>query len=255
MDSKSHSLGILVVLSMQFFVENLTCLIADEVTPQEDGRYCFDKKELPKLDWVPAMQRRRLSAFTKMALHCAYQASAGDYSLPVIFSSRHGDLHKTSSLLDSLASRDSLSPTAFSMSVHNASAGLLSILTDNKSSSNTISAGRDSLFMAIVDAYARLMTSDEEKVLVVHCDQALPDAYLEFSDEIQVDHCVAFVMSKSSEQGIELAVDILPEQLAEQMNVTQKPLAIEFAEFCVEKCQSKTLNGASNQWLFKAVAA
>jgi len=154
----------------------------------------------PKLAFVPPMQRRRLSPFAKIALYVALHASETvDENLPMIFSSRHGDLHKTSDLLADLALDNELSPTAFSLSVHNAVAGLFSILTKNKSAINAIAAGQDSLFMALVDAYARLKSGICNKLLLVHVDQALPEIYDDFRDEVQVDHALALVLSLGNE--------------------------------------------------------
>ena len=89
--------------------------------------------EWPKLDFVPAMQRRRLSPFAKMALLVADGTMQSyDSNMPIIFSSRHGDIHKTSDLLHCIAQDEELSPTAFGLSVHNAVPSLFSILTKNK---------------------------------------------------------------------------------------------------------------------------
>jgi hypothetical protein len=165
----------------------LNTVLSDEVIPESVW---------PKLAFVPPMQRRRLSPFAKIALYAAHQASVNnEEDLPMIFSSRHGDLHKTSDLLGELALDNELSPTAFSLSVHNAVAGLYSILTHNKSAINAMAAGQDSVFMALVDAYARLKSGICNKVLLVHVDQALPHTYDEFKDEKQIDHAVAFVLS------------------------------------------------------------
>ena len=156
----------------------------------------FPESVWPKLAFVPAMQRRRLSPFAKIALYVAHQVNQNhDEDMPMVFSSRHGDLHKTSDLLGELALDNELSPTAFSLSVHNAVAGLYSILTNNKSAINAMAAGQDSVFMALVDAYARLKSGICNKVLLVHVDQALPPAYDGFKDEKQIDHAVAFVLS------------------------------------------------------------
>ena len=84
---------------------------------------------LPKLQTIPAMQRRRLSPFAKVSLHCALEASdhhQGD--LPCVFSSRHGDLNRTTKLIENVANQEELSPTQFGLSVHNAVSGLYSIM-------------------------------------------------------------------------------------------------------------------------------
>ncbi len=237
---------------MQFYVSQFTFLSAEGETPIAGIRYCFDKAKLPKLDWVPAMQRRRLSAFTKMALYCARTASQKEADLPVIFSSRHGDLDKTSTLLDSLAENDSLSPTAFSMSVHNASAGLFSIFTDRKAASNTVSAGKDSLMMAIVDAYARLGQQKHDKALVIHCDQALPESYLEYSDELQIDHCVAFVMSTTDSTGI--PVSFQPDRQTGRLSDMPLPNALRFANWLQNPQGDIELNGRKNSWKGKVLS-
>jgi len=153
----------------------------------------------PKLDFVPAMQRRRLSPFAKIALYVANKTLEDDVSttnnIPIIFSSRHGDIHKTSVLLENLAQEELLSPTAFALSVHNAVPSLYSILTDNKAAINAIAAGQDSFFMAIVDAYVRLSTGVCDEILFIHADQNLPEIYGSFQDEQQIPHAVALKIS------------------------------------------------------------
>ena len=164
----------------------------------------------PKLEFVPAMQRRRLSPFAKIALYTAENALSAPSTLPetsesetpepsaqvdIIFSSRHGDLHKTSALLTDIAAEQDISPTAFSTSVHNAVPGLYSILKQNKQAINAISAGKDSFFYAFVDAYARLKSGRANKLLIVHVDRELPELYSQFQDEQQVDHAVAMVVT------------------------------------------------------------
>ena len=69
-----------------------------------------------------------------MALLVANNAVSGiKKDLPIVFSSRHGDLPKTSTLLADLADKNALSPTAFGLSVHNAIPSLFSILAKKMS--------------------------------------------------------------------------------------------------------------------------
>jgi hypothetical protein len=172
----------------------------------------------PKLAFVPAMQRRRLSPFAKIALFAAESATAEhglnqhdtadnaanhqENQIDIIFSSRHGDLHKTSELLTALADDQDISPTAFSTSVHNAVPGLYSILKHNRQAINALSSGKDSFFYALVDAYARLKSGRCEKLLIVHADRALPELYLQYQDEAQIDHAVAMVVSLKSDHAL-----------------------------------------------------
>ena len=182
----------------------------------------------PKLEFVPAMQRRRLSPFAKIALYTAENALSAASTLAetsaseapeleiseqlaqidIVFSSRHGDLHKTSALLTDLAAEQDISPTAFSTSVHNAVPGLYSILKHNKQAINAISAGKDSFFYAFVDAYARLKSGRANKLLIVHVDRELPELYAQFQDEQQVDHAVAMVVTLTPTPATIANIDI-----------------------------------------------
>jgi len=178
----------------------------------------------PKLEFVPAMQRRRLSPFAKIALYTAENAlsalsdpadplaESGQLSVStqvdIVFSSRHGDLHKTAELLTELTADQDISPTAFSTSVHNAVPGLYSILKQNKQAINAISAGKDSFFYAFVDAYARLKSGRSNKLVIVHADRELPELYSQFQDEQQVDHAIAMVVTLAPTERSLSGIDV-----------------------------------------------
>lgn len=201
-----------------------------------------DQGAWPKLDFVPAMQRRRLSPFAKIALFTAERATAEsvtaesstaekvtaeniahqqDAQIDIVFSSRHGDLHKTSELLTALADDQDISPTAFSTSVHNAVPGLYSILKHNKQAINALSSGKDSFFYALVDAYARLKSGRCEKLLVVHADRTLPELYLQYQDEAQIDHAVAMVVSLNPERAL-FDIDCNFEAIGDEVQVLHR---------------------------------
>lgn len=66
------------------------------------------------------------------------------------------------------------SPTQFSTSVHNAVAGLYSILKKD----NTISTSLSTTWSeAVVEAYAFLKTNEAKKALVVYYDAPIPNIY------------------------------------------------------------------------------
>ena len=85
-----------------------------DLTSSEDWQaYAQGKKELtieqtvPVLTQIPAMQRRRLSPFAKISLHCALAAAEGYLdSVPCVFASRHGDLQKTSKVMSDVAAKE-----------------------------------------------------------------------------------------------------------------------------------------------------
>src|SRR5260370_16704935 len=96
---------------------------------------------------LPTMLRRRSTALgQKMlasALACGETALTGRY----VLASRHGEFSHALSILKSLAARELPSPAEFSMSVHNALSGLLSIHLGNTRGHTALAAGLHTLFL------------------------------------------------------------------------------------------------------------
>lgn len=133
----------------------------------------------PPVDFIPALQRRRLSRLSRFALAAAHACAGERQHLPTVFASRHGEIHRTVGLLKELARREPLSPMAFSLSVHNTASGLYSITTGNTAPSTAIAAGCDTLPMAIIEAIGQLQ--QHEQVMVVYAEEPLPDDYRAFA--------------------------------------------------------------------------
>ncbi|RZF50769.1 beta-ketoacyl synthase [Acinetobacter halotolerans] len=127
------------------------------------------------LDEIPAMQRRRLSLLAKMALQSAL-TTLDDQSVDyIVWVSKYGDEEKTLRILQDVLSGQTPSPTQFSTSVHNAIAGLYSILCHDDTPSTSLSCEWTE---ALIEAYAILKAQPHvQKVLVVAYDQALPTVY------------------------------------------------------------------------------
>jgi len=131
----------------------------------------------PDAAGVPPMIRRRLSSLSKIALSIALECVEGQSVEYSIFCSRHGELQRTTGLLQELAQGNELSPAAFSQSVHNSAAGLFSIILDCPSTSTSISAGADTFGYGLVEAATHLMLNPGEKVLLVAFDEPPPDIF------------------------------------------------------------------------------
>src|SRR4030095_4253261 len=87
-----------------------------------------DSPPAAELPPVPVSLLRRVSALGQQALKAAWGLPALHQSR-FVFASRHGEFDRTLGILQSLAQREPPSPADFSLSVHNALAGLLSIAT------------------------------------------------------------------------------------------------------------------------------
>jgi hypothetical protein len=145
--------------------------------------------QTPALTEVPAMQRRRIERLGRMAVQvafwCAPAAEAADAdagSIPLVFASRHGDVHRSFELLDNLARNEPMSPTQFGLSVHNAIAALYSIVRGERGNYIALAAGRSTAEAAMIEA-AGLLADGAPEVLVVVYDAQPPQVYAGFLDE------------------------------------------------------------------------
>ena len=98
-----------------------------------------DAAGTPPSDPVPLLLRRRVSAIGQQALRAAWGLPAAAEAR-LIFASRHGEFSRTLSILDALANDQPVSPADFTLSVHHALAGLLSIAQRNRLGHTAIAA-------------------------------------------------------------------------------------------------------------------
>lgn len=124
---------------------------------------------------LPLLQRRRLSPLARAALAVAWECG-GQHDLPAVFCSRHGESRAYFGMLEDLAAHRELSPSGFSLSVHNAIAGLYSQFSGNRSALCVLAPGREGPFAAFMEA-AGLLLEGHSRVLVVCYEQPLPEAY------------------------------------------------------------------------------
>ena len=149
--------------------------------------------ELPKPSFYPKAQLRRLSPFSKVVLHCLDLPEALNESLPLIFASRHGDLAQTVELIKGVATGEDLSPTQFTLSVHNATTGLFGIATKNTAETTTISAGEKTFSAGLLEA-AMQAQLENTQVIYTYCDFPVPREYEAF-EKLQPAHGITLVLS------------------------------------------------------------
>ena len=208
-----------------------------------------NEDDLPALKQIPAMQRRRLSSFAKLTMHCVLEALGNESNnIPCIFSSRHGDLHKTSKLIADVAAKDDLSPTHFGLSVHNAVAGLYSIFANNKQPMTATSAGEDTLLMALVDAYAKLESQNLDRILVVYTDEVVPDKYKGYVPTTEKSIAIALIIEKSTNANIDnKGIDLnFTSQKKVNLDVAFQPLA--FLSYFYGTDDAVTIESNRYQW-------
>ncbi|OZI29901.1 hypothetical protein CAL29_17540 [Bordetella genomosp. 10] len=158
----------------------------------------------PQLGFLPAMQRRRLSALARMAVGSAWPLSREGEALPMVYASHHGETTRGYELLQNLARDEALSPTSFSLSVHNACAGMWSILRHDTTESVALSVQGDGLESAIVEA-SLLLAAGHPAVLVVLAEERPPAPYAPWIDDIPFPYALALRVTGGQDYELTLS--------------------------------------------------
>lgn len=140
-----------------------------------DERLDILKKDLD-LSFIPVLERRRLSQSSKIAFGLLKSVE----SMPIIFSSHKGEIHRCFAMMKDLAVHHITSPTAFSLSVLNSTPALLAIASKNHSEILAVSA-RDSLECGLINAYILLRDSTNKVALVISYDESQSDTSADIS--------------------------------------------------------------------------
>jgi hypothetical protein len=151
---------------------------------------------------VPAMTRRRIDPLGRAALQVAWWVQGAEPTGPVVFTSRWGEIARSVGLLRQLSQDEALSPTAFSLSVHNASSAVYSIARGDTANYAAISAGPASAAAGVCEALG-LLAQGEPQVLVVSVEAPLPEPYQGFESHPGPLRAWA-VLLESAERGLSL---------------------------------------------------
>lgn len=146
---------------------------------------------VPDTSFLPALQRRRLSSLARMAFDCAWPLADALPPMPVVFASRHGETTQSFALLNTLAQGESLSPTAFGLSVHNAIMGQWSIIRKEPTEGVALAGDADMLEHAFIEA-CMLLCAGAPRVLVMAAEEAPPAEYRAWIDDVPFSYAVAF---------------------------------------------------------------
>lgn len=148
--------------------------LSDWQTWEKSGHELIGEAAMPRLDFIPALQRRRLNMPARLmfaALHDLPQTSG-----PLIYASHNGEINRAFSLWLQLLREGAMSPMSFGLSVHNALSGAWSLLTHNQAEMNALSTSGDELEIALLEAYL-LLTEGAEVVTVCIVEAPLDEQY------------------------------------------------------------------------------
>ncbi|MBF6568200.1 MAG: beta-ketoacyl synthase chain length factor [Candidatus Binataceae bacterium] len=196
---------------------------------------------------LPPMLRRRVTPLGQMAFRTACKLSVPERAR-FIFCSRHGEFQRTLGILTALATGAAVSPAEFSLSVHNALAGLLSIAWRNTAGHTTIAAGADSFRSALIEAASCLMEYPEEPVLLVYCDDRLPQPYDELADSDETGFAIAMLLTSPRHDFNDVILELTPRNAAAESASGQ---ALAFLRFLLSDRNEERSDNEHLRWRWR----
>lgn len=136
----------------------------------------FDNPSTEKCvpDKIPSSLKRRIGALGAHFFDTILKYTKNDIAWVV--STRHGDSHRMIKMFDCLFLKKEISPTDFSLSVHNALIGQYSIFKKNTQNMTALSAGKNSFALGFFEAYVQAKTT-KKTVGYVYYDAPLDSVY------------------------------------------------------------------------------
>ena len=138
-----------------------------------------------------------------MAFSVGWPLAEGLQDLPLVFVSRHGETPRTLDILSDLANDQPLSPTQFSLSVHNAVIGLWSILRNETSEMTALAAAGDGLEHGMLEA-AALLNEGAPAVLLVITEEQPPPAYTRWINDVPFPYALGLLLTPGDEWQLAL---------------------------------------------------
>ncbi|WP_394751725.1 beta-ketoacyl synthase chain length factor [Crenothrix sp.] len=197
------------------------------------------------LEWIPKLLQRRLTPLARAVFNVADHCMESGKTLPVVLSSSHGEICKSLDMLKAIQAGDELSPTAFSLSVHNAIAGLFSIAYDNNQEITVIAPGLEGIAPAFIEALGMLNEGVNEVLMILY-DEPLADFYPTAPFNLNVCFpCVLALRMSLNGDGMPLQLCRIPQS----RNDGEHPIQLlAFIKFLVTEQRLLCLGNYGHSW-------
>jgi hypothetical protein len=151
---------------------------------------------------LPPLLRRRITPIGQKALRAAHDLAETAREARFILCSRHGEFSRTLELMRAAVTREAPSPADFTLSVHHALAGLLSIAANNMAGHTAIAGGLDTFGCAVLEALGCLAAEPQRPVLLIYYDATLPGPYAELDGPAgEAEFAFALLLSSGTGDG------------------------------------------------------
>jgi hypothetical protein len=238
-------------MTAEFVVRNW-CAWAPGLNSHEDWRKWHDHQTFVQAQkaaipaQVPKLLQRRLSPLARAVFYAADGCIDSEKSLPIIFSSAHGEVNKSLEMLQSMQKGEEVSPTAFSLSVHNAISGLFSMAYGCHREITVIAPGQDGIAPAFIEALGLLQEGHADEVLIVLYDEPLSDFYPSLPFALNAPAICALALKISlTGSGLPLQFNRSPAHRDDGEHALQ---IFSFIKFLVADIKSLALGNHRHSW-------
>lgn len=201
---------------------------------------------------LPVMLRRRISSVGQNAFRAAF--SIGQQKLArFVFCSRYGELARTLRILNAIVTSDPISPADFTLSVHNALAGLLSIGWANMAGHTAVCAGADTFAFGLLEAVASLHDAGGNPVMLIYFEDPAPPPYDELAEAPECSIAIAMLLTAARDERGEFAIAFeSPSRVAGSPSASAQ--ALDFINFMRSEEREREFPGERGLWRWRRCA-
>lgn len=211
-----------------------------------EGNNQLTLSDSPDVQNIPPMLRRRLNLLGRACASEILRHCAKNDSVPLVYASRHGDIERTLSVLQELALEQPVSPMNFSLAVHNAICGVVSIHQGLRGNISTIAAN-NGLVPALLEACG-LIEEGNDRVLCIVCDTSTPEIYQDKNEVVEHPYACCFSVTKGNALRLE-SIPKASKQISDANTALLDYSALRFGAFLTSTSPSASLYHNNQLWM------
>ncbi|MDO8861115.1 beta-ketoacyl synthase chain length factor [Haliea sp. E1-2-M8] len=200
--------------------------------------------QTPDVSIVPPLLRRRLNVMGRACVSEMLRHLQEGDNPAVVYGSRHGDIERTLAILMEQARGEPISPMNFSLAVHNAITGVISIHQQISSNISSIAAGDEPLIPVLLEA-AGLLSDTCPAILCVLCDVPLPEVYRDPLKQVPAPYVACFRITRDQGLGEELWLDV---NAVSEADGPARTAPLDFVEFLSSACEFFPTRHNGSHW-------
>lgn len=183
-------------------------------------------REMPKLEYVDPLFRRRLSQITRMTIEAVHGVIDGNEDAKFVFTSFRGEIARELKINKGLVEDADVMPASFSISVFNTPAAATTIAFKMKAGYTAIYPSEDDFRSGFLAAVAPILSGDEKKIIFAYADEKIPE---------ELENCKGF----SSDVPMSIACVLSAEKAENSIPIDLNSAALESPENFLEFLESK----------------